>query len=247
VQGEQEGALELKGRDAGVREVKFIAKANVLPLRHLVALQEGKATEKTPAGSTDPIPLWVQDYALYLIDTEGCIAAWYSGAERIYGYDALELIGRDASVLYPHEKPLFRKLQDQLNRAAAQGYAGNEDWNLKKDGSRFWANVIFAALKDETGKLQGFAAAARDFSDRHKQDHKLRREGGRSRPALTKSTISGIVSGEFDLIPEANDAFLDIVGYTREDLQEGRLHWPEFPSGRVSARGRITIWRLHTL
>jgi len=226
-QGEQEGMLGLKAPDASLREVKFVAKANVLPLRHVVALQNGSTPDKTDAGATDGIPSWVQDYALYMIDTEGRIAAWYAGAERIYGYRGAEVIGRHASVLYPDEKLVRLKLQEQLNRAAAQGHVANEDWSLKKDGTRFWANVIMAALKDKAGELQGFAAVTRDFSDRHKRDEKLRRERGSSRPVRAESTIAGIVSGEFDRIPEANDAFLDIVGYTREDLQEGRLHWPD--------------------
>lgn len=227
VEAEQVGTLELKARDASLRAVKFIAKAKVLPLRHFVALQDGRAPEKTEGSSAYSIPAWVQDYALYLIDAEGRIAAWYGGAERIYGYRATDVIGKQVSVLYPDEKPLRFKLQEQLNRAAAQGHVGNEDWNVKKDGSRFWANVIMVAVKDQTGDLQGFAAVTRDFSDRHKTDEKLSRERGRLRPLRAESTIAGIVSGEYDHIPEANDTFLQIVGYTREDLQEGRLHWPD--------------------
>jgi len=234
-QGEQEGTLELKGRDSSSHEVKFVAKANVLPLRHIVALQEGTTANKLEGGSTDQIPSWVQDYALYLIDGDGRIAAWYAGAERIYGYQAAEVIGRDASVLYPDEKLSHIKLQQQLKHAATQGHVGNEDWSLRKDGSRFWANVIMVALKDETGKLQGFAAVTRDFNDRHRRDEKLRRERGRSRPVRAESTIAGIVSGEFDHIPEANDAFLEIVGYTREDLLAGRLHWPDLTPPEYSA------------
>ena len=86
--------------------------------------------------------------------------------------------------------------------------------NVKKDGSRFWANVITMALKDENGDLQGFARVVRDFSDRHERDEKLRRSRARIRPLPAESTIAGIVSGEFDRIPEANDAFLELVGYT---------------------------------
>ena len=225
-QGEQTGTLELRGRDANSSELQFIAKANVLPLRHVVALQDGTATKETEASSTEQIPTWVQDYALYLLDAEGRIAGWYAGAERIYGYRAMEVIGKNVAVLYSDEKPLRIKLQEQLNRAAAHGHVGNEGWNIKKDGSRFWANAIIVALKDETGEMQGFAAVSRDFSDRHKRDEKLRRERVRSRPVRAESTIAGTVWGEFDQIPEANDAFLDIVGYTREDLQEGRVNWP---------------------
>jgi PAS domain S-box-containing protein len=226
-EGEKEGILELAGPNATFKEVKYTAKANVLPLRHILTLQEGEPNEKTEQNSAGSIPSWVQDYALYLVDIEGNIAAWYAGAERIYGYAADEVIGRHVAILYPDEKPLRSKLQEEFKSAATQGHVGNEDWSVKKDGSRFWANVIMTALKDESGCLQGFAAVARDFSDRHKRDEKLRRARRSSRPVQAESTIAGIVSGEFDYIPEANDAFLELVGYSREDLQAGLLNWPD--------------------
>ena len=114
-----------------------------------------------------------------------------------------------------------------MKRAAGEGHFGTEGWHVKKDGSRFWANVITMALKDENGDLQGFARVVRDFSDRHERDEKLRRSRARLRPVPAESTIAGIVSGEFDRIPEANDTFLELVGYSREDLLAGRLHWPD--------------------
>ncbi len=67
----------------------------------------------------------------------------------------------------------------------------------------------------------------RDFSERHERDEKLRRSRARVRPVPSESTIAGVVSGEFDRVPEANDAFLKLVGYSREDLLAGRLHWPD--------------------
>ena len=168
----------------------------------------------------------MQDYALFLLDADGLIAAWYAGAERIYGYKSDEVIGQHVSILYPDEDA-HRQLQEKLKRAASEGHVGAEGWHVKKDGSRFWANVITMALKDQNGDLQGFARVVRDFSDRHERDEKLRRSRARSRPLPAESTIAGIVSGEFDRIPEANDAFLELVGYSREDLQAGRLRWPD--------------------
>jgi formate hydrogenlyase transcriptional activator len=104
---------------------------------------------------------------------------------------------------------------------------GNEGWHLRKGGSRFWANVITMALRDENGELQGFARVVRDFSERHERDEKLRRSRARIRPIPSRSTIAGVVYGEFDRVPEANDAFLELVGYSRDDLLAGRLHWPD--------------------
>ena len=229
-EGEQQGTLHLVGPD-GPREVEYSAKGNVLPVRHLLVLRDkssntsGGPVEMDTAPSKGGVPAWVQDYALFLLDVDGQVVAWYAGAERIYGYKSAEVIGQHVS-LYPDEDSL-RKLHEQLKRAACEDHVGTEGWQVKKNGSRFWANVITTALKDENGDLQGFANMVRDFSDRHQRDERLRRGGARIRTLPAKSAIPGIVSGEFDRIPEANDVFLELVGYSREDLQEGRLRWPD--------------------
>jgi PAS domain S-box-containing protein len=223
--GETEGTLPAVGPDGKIRQVEYIAKANVLPVRHIFALREKDSpSAETPAND---IPRSVQDYALSLLDADGRLAAWYSGAERIYGYTADEVIGNHLSQLFPAEETLLVRLREELKRAASAGHVGTEGWQVKKDGSEFWANSITLALKDEGGQLQGFAKVVRDFDERHERDEKLRRSRTRIRPLPEESTIVGVVSGEFDKIPEANDAFLEMVGYSRADLAAGRLRWPE--------------------
>jgi len=234
-QGEQEGTLRLLGSDGTPREVEYTAKLNVLPVRHVLALRDKNAAAETEDDSPDGIPSWVQDYALYLLDVEGRVAAWYSGAERIYGYRASEAVGRELSFLYPGDDSLHTKLQEELRRTESEGHTGNEGWQTRKDGLRFWANAVTMALKDENGKLQGFARVVRDFSERHEKDEKLRRSRERIRPIPSQPLIAGIVSGEFDRIPEANDAFLDLVGYSREDLASGRLNWPDLTPPQYAA------------
>ena len=239
-QGEQEGTLRLAGPDGTLWDVEYTAKGNVLPVRHLLVLRD-----KTSEAGQDQIPSWVQDYALFLLDVGGRVVAWYSGAARIYGYAADEATGRHVSFLYPSaesssaESPTAESPnagpEQELERSAAEGHFGNEGWHVRKDGSRFWANVITMALRDAHGELQGFARVVRDFSERHEMDEKLRRSRARVRPVPARSTIAGIVSGEFDRIPEANDAFLKLVGYSREDLLAGRLHWPDLTPPEYSA------------
>ncbi len=221
--GEQQGTLALVGSDGTLREVEYIAKENVLPVRHVLVMRDKAVTAN---GTANLIPSWVQDYALYLLDDEENVCTWYAGAARIYDYQAQQIIGRHVSVLYPGDS-LRVKLQEEFQRAAAEGHSGNEGWHAKKDGSRFWANAVTMALKNERGELQGFARVIRDFSDRHERDEKLLRKRGRVRPIPMESTIAGVVSGEFDRVPEVNDAFLEIVGYTREDLLAGKIRWPE--------------------
>ena len=168
-----------------------------------------------------------QDCARYLLDNRGQIATWDASAAGAYGYAADEALHQHLSFLYPAEDGLLVKRQEELKRAAVEGHIGTEGWQARKDGSRFWANAVTMALKDENGDLQGFAAVVRDFSDRHERAEKLQRSRGRLWPLSAESTIAGIVSGEFDRIPDANDTFLDLVGYSREDLQAGRLRWPD--------------------
>ena len=234
-QGEQQGMLKLVSPDGRVREVEYTAKVNVLPVRHVLVLRDRTASAETEPGEKDRPPPWVQDYALFLLDANGCIAAWYSGAARIYGHSEDEAVGQHVSFLYPAEDSLNLSVQEELKRGAAEGHFGNEAWHVKKDGSRFWANVITMALRDQNDALQGYARVVRDFSERHERDEKLRRSRARIRPNPAQSTIAGIVSGEFDHIPEANDAFLELVGYSREDLASGRLRWPDLTPPEFSA------------
>ncbi len=229
-QGQQGGTLPSVDSNGHPRQVAYAAKKNVLPVRHLLLLND-KAVSESAGGNAGnacaEIPAWVQDYALLLLNQMGDVLAWYSGAERIYGYRAAEIVGRNSALLYPAEESLYGRLSEELNRSAKEGHFGNECWCMRKDGSRFWANVITMALRDENGDMQGFARLVRDFTERHDRDTKLRRARASSRPMAMETMIAGIVSGEFDNIPEANDAFLEMVGYTREDLMAGRLRWPE--------------------
>jgi formate hydrogenlyase transcriptional activator len=241
--GEQQGTLQLVGPDRSLREVEYTAKANVLPVRHVLVLRDKTLLDKTgptpiedPVGAgEDRIPSWVQDYALFLVDAHAGIVAWYSGAARIYGYNPDEAIQQHVSFLYPGDDTLGARLQEELRRTVVEGHFGTEGWQVRKDGSQFWANVITMALKDENGDLQGFARVVRDFSARHERDEKLRRSRARVRSIRVESTVAGIVSGEFDRIPEVNDAFLELVGYDREDLLAGRLQWPDLTPPEYSA------------
>ena len=234
-QGEQEGTLQIAGPDGSLRDVEYTAKGNVLPVRHVLVLRDKTAPAESQQAEKDRAQSWVQDYALFLLDVDGRVVAWYSGAARIYGYNRAEVIGQHVSLLYPSEDTLSFKLQEELKRASAEGHFGSEGWHVKKDGTRFWANVITMALKDENGELQGFARVGRDFSKRHEADEKLRRSRARTRPIPAESTIAGVVSGEFDRIPEVNDAFLELVGYSPEDLLSGRLNWLNLTPPEYSA------------
>jgi len=110
----------------------------------------------------------VGDYAIILLDAEGYVVSWNSGAERIKGYKADEIIGRHFSAFYP-KGAIAKRLPDHaLEVAVRDGRFGEEAWRVRKDGSRFWANVTITALRDADGKLAGYLKITRDLSDRRK-------------------------------------------------------------------------------
>jgi PAS domain S-box-containing protein len=118
----------------------------------------------------------VQDYAIFTLDPQGHISSWNTGAQRIKGYGVSEIIGKHFSVFYPEEDLRSGKPARELEIAAREGRVEDEGWRLRKDGSRFWANVIITALRDDTGSLIGFGKVTRDFTDKLKATEALRRE-----------------------------------------------------------------------
>ena len=232
-QGEQRGTFRLIGSDGRVREVEYTAKGNVLPVRHVLALRDTSKKLSEMAWAAEGAAR-MHDYALYSFDADGRVVAWYAGAQRIYGYQSEEIVGQLVSCLYPAEEAPDGQMQEELERAATQGHFGNERLHIQKDGARFWANVLTMALRSESGELQGFARVVRDFSERHAAEEKLRRGGVLLRQRAEESTVAGFVSGEFDRITEANDAFLHMVGYSREELIAGPVYWPDLTPAEYS-------------
>jgi PAS domain S-box-containing protein len=108
----------------------------------------------------------VRDYAIFMLDSEGRISSWNSGAERIKGYKASEIIGQHFSCFYPEEDLKAGKPQRELEIAAEEGRVEDEGWRLRKDGSKFWANVVITALRDNAGNLIGFSKVTKDGTER---------------------------------------------------------------------------------
>jgi PAS domain S-box-containing protein len=112
----------------------------------------------------------VKDYAIFVLDPEGRIASWNAGAEHIKGYQSQEIIGKHFSVFYPPEALEIDWPKKELQIATAEGRFEDEGWRVRKDGSRFWANVIITPLRDESGKLKGFAKVTRDLTQRRQME-----------------------------------------------------------------------------
>jgi PAS domain S-box-containing protein len=116
----------------------------------------------------------VQDYAIFMLDAEGKVSTWNKGAQRIKGYKASEIIGSHFSRFYPEEDLLAGKPQWELEVATKEGRFEVEGWRIRKDGTRFWANVIITAIWDNGHKLVGFSKVTRDFTERMQVQEALR-------------------------------------------------------------------------
>jgi PAS domain S-box-containing protein len=112
----------------------------------------------------------VKDYAIFILDPTGHVASWNSGAERLKGYSASEIVGQHFSRFYPIEDIRAGKCEMELEQASELGRFEDEGWRLRKDGSRFWANVVISAVRDEKGVLRGFAKVTRDLSERKRHE-----------------------------------------------------------------------------
>lgn len=116
----------------------------------------------------------VRDYAIFRLDPQGRVSSWNSGAARITGYKENEIIGRDLSIFFTPEDIEAGSHRRGLEIATAEGHFEGEGWRLRKDGSRFWANVSGAALRDARGGLRGFVTVARDRTERKLAEEALR-------------------------------------------------------------------------
>lgn len=111
----------------------------------------------------------VEDYAIFMLDTDGCIVSWNTGAQKIKGYAPQEIIGRHFSVFYPPEDVANGKPAAELKTAAAEGRVEDEGWRVRKDGTMFWANVVITAVytkSDGERRLCGYAKVTRDMTER---------------------------------------------------------------------------------
>jgi len=116
-----------------------------------------------------------------MLDPSGYVLTWNAGAQRMKGYTAEEIIGKHFSRFYPVESLQQGWPKHELQQAAAQGHVEDEGWRIRKDGSRFWANVTITALHDRAGGLLGFAKITRDLTERRAHEEALRRSEERFR------------------------------------------------------------------
>jgi PAS domain S-box-containing protein len=176
----------------------------------------------------------VQDYAIFILDPDGRVATWNAGAEKIKGYRADEIIGRHFSTFYPQAAIDARWPDKELELATESGRFEDEGWRLRKDGTRFWANVIITAIRGPDGSLRGFAKVTRDLSERKRHEESLRQSEERMR-LLVESVHDYAI---FMLDPQGviqswNVGAQRIKGYSSEEAI-GRHFSMFYPKGEVA-------------
>ncbi len=178
----------------------------------------------------------VQDYAIFALDARGHILNWNAGAQRIKGYAPEEIIGRHFSVFYPAEKIAIGFPEKELEQAAELGRFEDEGWRIRKDGTRFWANVVITALREKDGSLIGFAKVTRDLTDRRRAEDALRASEARFRLLVQGVKDYAIFMLDSDgRVISWNEGAQSITGYTATEIM-GRHFSIFYPRVDVSTR-----------
>jgi PAS domain S-box-containing protein len=200
----------------------------------------------------------IVDYAIYMIDLDGIVRSWNSGAERLKGYSADEIIGKPFSSFYSLEDRAKGLPETALRVAAETGRFSSEGWRVRKDGSRFWALVVVDAIRDEQGQVIGFAKVTRDITERQ-QAHNELLESERRYRRLIEAVVDYAI---FQLDPAGNVTTWnpgaqrikgydpdEIIGqhfsrfYTPDDIQLGV---PKLALAEAAKQGRFEAegWRM---
>lgn len=156
----------------------------------------------------------VTDYGIFMMDEKGRIISWNEGAKKIKGYTADEIIGKYFTIFYPEEDILNGKPAHELKVAVAEGKYEEEGWRLRKDGSRFWANVVITAVYNNNGIHIGFSKVTRDLTERKESEKALRESYEKYRMLTEELRVTNTE------LSDANKELEQFTSIVSHDLQE---------------------------
>jgi PAS domain S-box-containing protein len=170
----------------------------------------------------------VRDYAIFMLDAQGNVATWNLGAQRIKQYMPAEIIGRHFSTFYTEEDKRNGKPERELAIAREEGSVEDEGWRVRKDGTRFWANVVITAVHDAQGTLRGFAKVTRDISDRKKAEETQQALAEQREARVQAEEEQRLAEASYRIAQEANrtkDEFLMTLSHELRTPMTAILGW----------------------
>ncbi|PSP83804.1 PAS sensor protein [Halobacteriales archaeon QS_6_64_34] len=158
----------------------------------------------------------VEEYAIFLLDPDGHVRTWNSGAHRIIGYTEAEIVGQHVSTFYTAADCDDDAPQRNLRAATQAGEVKDEGWRVRADGSRFWADVTITAIRDDDGELTGFAEVTRDMTERHTHEEQLRQEHDFTQWVLNTAPVGVVLFQEDGTFTSANQRADELLGLDDE-------------------------------
>jgi PAS domain S-box-containing protein len=200
----------------------FLALASVTGLVLAAATAERGAAEGVARESEQRFGLLVEsvrDHAIVGLDQSGRVVSWNAGAEHIEGYTAQEILGRSLACFYTPEDAAAGKPAENLREAAERGRCEVQGWRVRKDGSRFWADVVISPVRNGTGALLGFAKVTRDLTERRRVEEALREQEALLRATFEQAAVGIAVAGLDARFVRTNHVFQRMLGYSDAELQ----------------------------
>ncbi|GGI18194.1 hybrid sensor histidine kinase/response regulator [Oxalicibacterium faecigallinarum] len=237
---EREGRFETEGWRVRKDGSRFWANVIIDPIRSEKGIllgfakvtrdvTERKLTQQALQQSEQQFRLLVQgvtDYAIYMLDANGVVTNWNSGAQRIKGYSASEIVGTHFSHFYTHEDQIRGLPAKTLAIAASKGRHEHEGLRVRKDGSQFMANIVIDAIRDELGQLVGFAKVTRDITEKRAAEEELQRANTallQSQKMEALGQLTGGVAHDFNNLLGVLSSGIDMLSLQLRSNQDARV------------------------
>ncbi|WP_458188457.1 PAS domain S-box protein [Haladaptatus sp. NG-WS-4] len=188
--------------------------------REVPDYEERDQDARTQRDQFESLVQTVEEYAIFVLDTDGTVASWNTGAERVEGYHSEEIVGENFSRFYTDEDRHRGVPERNLAEARKTGGLQEEGWRVRKDGSRFWATVSITPLHDDDGTLRGYVKVIRDMTDRRDYERELRFERNHVERILETSPTGIVVFSEDGEVTRTNARAMEIIGVPDGDVSD---------------------------